>query len=176
MKSESSLTLVIPVARAQSKFWRKVGEWHILLKVVGAVLAVVVSLCSLYFLFHEPSKATPSGWRVSFQKTIDGATFTIEPIPGATRILPQTFQPAEPLHTEVLTPPVPLPRPKPKMWERNYAVWVPDGDIGDRRDQPKDPDRMQLKKEWRSCDLPDRHPICERPSWVRRDAKPLYGY
>jgi hypothetical protein len=164
------------VNQIASKVWRKVREWRVRLTIISVALTIIASLCTLYAFFHQPAKeaAEPSGWQFTYQKTVDGLSVSIVPIPGGARILPsQSFDKADLQPHQSMVSPVPLPKSKPKMWERNYAVWVPDGDIGDR---PNDPDRMRLKKEWRSCDLPDRHPICSQSESVRRDAKPLFGY
>jgi hypothetical protein len=162
------------VYQAASKVWRKVREWRLRLAMISVALTIVVSICTIYAFFHEPAKETPTanGWKFTYQKTVDGLSVSIEPIPGTVRILPsQSFDKADLQPQQSLISPVPLPRPKPNMWERNYAVWVPDGDIGD-----DESDTMKLKKEWRSCDLPDRHPICSKHESVRRKARPLFGY
>ena len=166
-----------------ARFLVKLRDYSVAATLAGGILLTLGGMFTVYHfgLLGEqtsPPALSPATVRdipAPDLKQLDGGKITVVTV----RILPsRAFDPsikpgdfqAEPNDPSLLPAVAPLPKPKPKMWERNYAVWVLDSDQGD------DPDVIKLRREWRTCDVPNRPPICNGPASTRRDAEPLKGY
>lgn len=166
-----------------NRFLVKLREYSVAATLAGAIL---LTLSGMFTVYHfgllgeqEIPAVLPQATASNIAQPDPTQTYDRKITVVTVRILPAgTFDPsiksgdvqAEPNDPNLLPAIAPLPRPKPKMWERNYAVWVLDSDQGD------DADVIKLRREWRSCDVLNRPPICNRPASTRRDAEPLKGY
>jgi hypothetical protein len=143
--------------------WERFKAWARqnarVISVVAAILSGVTSAVTcagvLYHFFDTPIKVAP---------VAELQTSPPEPLKLKTpEILPsERFDPLKNPGTTVDV--VPLPRPRPDMWEQNYLVWVaqPSSETGDG-------EGPTFKREWRSCLVPNAHFICKKDKAFRMD-------
>lgn len=156
-------------------------RWHLALGVCGLAAGLIWYLCQIYGFFHpkdQGSKELPMGWTFAARWDANGFLVELTPIPFywfQKQGIPDWFyedqrakrwaQPILPVDPPASVVPerVPLPKPKPDMWEKNYLAWV-----ARRSSTVGDGEGPKFTKEWRSCEVSKPHPICKEPLSFRK--------